>query len=39
MIGEEAEGYRNDPENYAKMVADKLEKEIQLSNDLAKNQQ
>lgn len=39
MIGQEAEGYRNDPETYAKMVADKMAEEIQLSLDIAKSNQ
>ncbi len=36
MIGEEAEGYRNNPEEYAKKLAEIAQKEKKLSEDLAK---
>lgn len=36
MTAEEAEGYRNDPEGYAKKLAEIAEKEKKLSEELAK---
>lgn len=39
MIGEEAEGYRNNPEEYAKKLAELAEREKKLSEDLAKMDQ
>jgi hypothetical protein len=36
MIGEEAEGYRNNPEEYAKKLAEIAEREKKLSEEMAK---
>ncbi len=36
MIAEEAEGYRNNPEEYAKKIAEIAEREKKLSEEMAK---